>query len=97
MSTQTDRVATAARRLQILTALALEPRYTLATFVLREKLELTGFAMSNTKLAVELAFLADLELVDTGDSTVSLTEAGRDVACGLVKLPGIATPAPGAL
>lgn len=89
---------TASRRLQILTALSMRPLYRAAPRDLRQELEVTGYAMSLTKLAVECAFLADLGLVDApADGLMALTDEGLSVARGLVRLPGIGTPGPGEL
>lgn len=94
----TPDVVTPARRLQILKALALRPQYRAEPRNLRSELEVTGYAMTLTKLAVECAFLADLGLVDAPESgLLSLTDDGLSVVRGLVKLPGIGTPEPGEL
>lgn len=91
-------VITAARRLQILKALALRPQYRADPRGLRQELEVTGYPMTLTKLAVECAFLADLGLVDAPDNGIlALTDDGMSVVRGLVKLPGIGTPEPGEL
>lgn len=91
-------VISAGRRLQILRALSIRPRYCAAPRSLRDELEATGYPMTLTKLAVELAFLADLGLaVAPEDGLVSLTEDGLSVARGLIRLPGIGSPAPGDL
>lgn len=54
--------------------------------------------MTLTKLAVECAFLADLGLVDApAEGLIRLTDDGLSVVNGLIRLPGIGTPEPGAL
>lgn len=94
----TPDVVTPARRLQILKALALRAQYRAEPRNLRSELEVTGYPMTLTKLAVECAFLADLGLVDAPESgLLSLTDDGLSVVRGLVKLPGIGTPEPGEL
>jgi len=91
-------IITAARRLHILKALALRPQYRADPRGLRQELEVTGYAMTLTKLAVECAFLADLGLVDAPDNgLLALTDDGLSVARGLIHLPGIGTPEPGEL
>lgn len=96
--TAAQHVITAARRLQILKALALRAQYRAEPRGLRQELEVTGYPMTLTKLAVECAFLADLGLVDAPESgLLSLTDDGLSVVRGLVKLPGIGTPEPGEL
>lgn len=93
-----DQVVTAGRRLQILTALSLRPQYRADPRNLRQELEVVGYPMTLTKLAVECAFLADLGLVDApAEGLIRLTDDGLSVVRGLVKLPGIGTPEPGAL
>lgn len=97
MSSAQD-VISAGRRLHILRALALRPLYRADPRGLREELEVTGYPMTMTKLAVECAFLADLGLVEAPENGVfRLTDDGMSVARGLVKLPGIGTPEPGEL
>lgn len=91
-------INTAARRLQILRALALRPRYIAETRNLRQELEVTGYPMALTKLAVDCAFLADLGLLESpDDGMIALTDDGLSVAKGLIRLPGIGTPEPGEL
>lgn len=98
MNTASDAAITAGRRLQILTALSLRPQYRAEPRNLRQELEVTGYPMTLTKLAVECAFLADLGLVDAPDNgLIRLTDDGMSVARGLIRLPGIGTPEPGAL
>lgn len=98
MSTASDAVISAGRRLQILTALSLRPQYRAQPRNLRDELEVTGYPMTLTKLAVECAFLTDLGLVAAPDSGLfQLTDDGLSVARGLIKLPGIGSPEPGAL
>lgn len=97
MTAATDTI-TAGRRLQILVALSLRPQYKAEPRNLRQELEVTGYPMTLIKLAVDCAFLADLGLVDApADGLISLTDDGLSVARGLIKLPGIGTPEPGAL
>lgn len=98
MTSPADAVITAGRRLQILTALSLRPQYRADPRSLRQELEVTGYAMTLTKLAVECAFLADLGLVDApAEGLIRLTDDGLSVVNGLIRLPGIGTPEPGAL
>lgn len=89
---------TAARRLQILRALAMRPRYLAEARNLRGELEVTGYPMTLTKLMVDAAFLADLGLISApSEGIIALTDDGLSVANGLIRLPGIGTPAPGEL
>jgi hypothetical protein len=93
-----NQVVTAGRRLQILTALSLRPQYKAEPRNLRQELEDTGYPMILAKLAVECAFLANLGLLDApAEGLIRLTDEGLAVARGLIKLPGIGTPEPGAL
>lgn len=96
MTSPADAVITAGRRLQILRALAIRPQYRAEPRNLRSELEVTGYPMSLTKLAVECAFLADLGLVDApAEGLIRLTDDGLSVVNGLIRLPGIGTPEPG--
>lgn len=96
MNKTVEQVNTEHRRLQILRALALRPLYRAEPRNLRGELEATGYPMTLTKLSVECAFLADLGLVDApAEGLLALTDDGLAVARGLIKLPGIGTPAPG--
>ena len=96
--TPAEQAVSEGRRLQILRALSLRPRYRAEPRNLRTELEATGYPMTLTKLAVECTFLADLGLVDApAEGLIVLTEDGLSVARGLIKLPGIGTPEPGAL
>lgn len=96
MSSPSDAVITAGRRLQILKALAMRPQYRAEPRNLRSELEVTGYPMTLTKLAVECAFLADLGLVDApAEGLIRLTDDGLSVVNGLIRLPGIGTPEPG--
>lgn len=96
MSTASDAVITAGRRLHILKALAIRPQYRADPRSLRSELEVTGYPMTLTKLAVECAFLADLGLVDApAEGLIRLTDDGLSVVNGLIRLPGIGTPEPG--
>lgn len=98
MNNAVQEANTAARRLQILRALALRHQYRAEPRNLRQELEITGYPMTLTKLAVECAFLADLGLVDAPESGIFLlTDDGLSVAKGLIRLPGIGTPEPGEL
>ncbi len=91
-------VVTPARRLHILKTLSLRPQYRAEPRNLRQEIEVTGYPMSLSKLAVECAFLADLGLVDAPENGIlALTDDGLSVVRGLVKLPGIGTPEPGEL
>lgn len=98
MTKTVDQINSEHRRLQILRALSLRPLYRADPRNLRQELEATGYPMTLTKLSVECAFLADLGLVDApAEGLIALTDDGLSVARGLVKLPGIGTPEPGAL
>lgn len=98
MTPRADAQVVAFRRLHILNALSLRPQYRAEPRGLRHELELTGYPMTLTKLAVECAFLADLGLLEAPESgVISLTEDGLSVVRGLIRLPGIGTFAPGDL
>lgn len=97
MNKTVEQVNSEHRRLHILRALALRPQYRAEPRNLRAELEATGYPMTLTKLSVECAFLADVGLVDApAEGLLALTDDGLSVARGLIKLPGIGTPEPGA-
>lgn len=98
MNKTVEQINSEHRRLQILRSLAIRAQYRADPRNLRAELELTGYPMTLTKLSVECAFLADLGLVDApAEGLLALTDDGLSVARGLIKLPGIGTPEPGAL
>lgn len=98
MNKTVEQINSEHRRLQILRSLAIRAQYRADPRNLRAELELTGYPMTLTKLSVECAFLADLGLVDAPvEGLLALTDDGLSVARGLIKLPGIGTPEPGAL
>ncbi|MDR0233269.1 MAG: hypothetical protein LBI31_00415 [Zoogloeaceae bacterium] len=84
---------TARRRMQVLRALSLHAGHTAMPAKLRDEMEETGFPMTLTKLMLDCAFLAELELVSAPEAgKITLTADGLDVVRGLVKLPGLGTP-----
>jgi hypothetical protein len=93
MSTEEER-RTAARRMQILRALALHTGHTAMPGALHEEMANTGYPMTLTKLMLDCAFLAELGMVGSpADGKITLTADGLDVVRGLVRLPGL-SPAP---
>jgi hypothetical protein len=95
-ASDTDVALWARRRLQILVALSLRPHHLARTGSLHDELQGMGFPMTLTRFMVEVAFLADLGLVEAPDEGyVGLTDDGLAVALGHVKLPGVGHPALG--
>jgi hypothetical protein len=93
--TYQDKIA-AARRLAILLALYFAPGYTLNRAGLRDQVEKTGYVMSTDLFAAELAWLAELGLVNRLEmDAVMLTDRGADVALGKSETPGVRRPSPG--
>lgn len=87
---------TASRRLAILLALYFAPGYTLNRAVLRYQVERTGYITSVDKLVSEIAWLAEMELVESLElDVVRLTARGEDVALGRSQTPGVRRPSPG--
>lgn len=87
---------TAARRLAILLALCFAPGYTLNRAALRDQVEMTGYVTSSDKMASEVAWLAEMELVEQLElDAVRLTDRGEDVALGRSNTPGVRRPSPG--
>lgn len=84
-----------ARRLAILQALYFADGYTLGRPVLRSRVEATGYITSADKLAAELAWLAEMGLVESLElEAVRLTERGADLALGRSQIPGVRRPTP---
>lgn len=87
---------TAARRLAILLALYFAPGYTLNRAALRAQVEMTGYVTSSDKMASEVAWLAEMGLVEQLElDAVRLTDRGEDVALGRSNTPGVRRPSPG--
>lgn len=87
---------TAARRLAILLALYFATGYTLNRAVLRAHVDRTGYITSVDKMAAEIAWLAEMELVEALElEAVRLTARGEDVALGRSQTPGVRRPSPG--
>lgn len=87
---------TAARRLAALLALYFAPGYTLNRAALRNQVERTGYITSVDKMSAEIAWLAEMELVETLElEAVRLTARGEDVALGRSQTPGVRRPSPG--
>lgn len=87
---------TAARRLAILLALYFSPGYTLNRAALRAQVEMTGYVTSSDKMASEVAWLAEMGLVEQLElDAVRLTDRGEDVALGRSNTPGVRRPSPG--
>ncbi|OGB77383.1 MAG: hypothetical protein A2496_04485 [Burkholderiales bacterium RIFOXYC12_FULL_60_6] len=86
------------QRLVILLVLAQDPGYSHNEYVLREALAYMGHAISQDKLRTELAWLAEQGLVATtnpaGVVIAKLTGRGKDVATGVVVVPGVKRPEP---
>ena len=83
----------ARRRLQILLSLSIRTHHLARTGSLHDELQDIGFPMTLTRFMVEVAFLAELDLVEAPeDGFISLTDEGLAVALGHVKLPVIGSP-----
>jgi hypothetical protein len=90
-----DNIA-AARRLAMLLALYFAPGYTLGRTVLRNQVEMTGYVTSSDKMSAEIAWLAEMGLVEQLElDAVRLTDRGEDVALGRSQTPGVRRPSPG--
>jgi len=87
---------TASRRLAILMALYFANGYTLNRSALRHQIDLIGYVASLDKIAVDIAWLAEMELVEQLElDVVRLTVRGEDVALGRSQTPGVRRPSPG--
>jgi len=86
----------AARRLAILLALYFAPGYTLNRAALRAQVERTGYITGADKFNAEIAWLAEMELVESPEfDVVILTARGEDIALGRSQTPGVRRPSPG--
>lgn len=90
---------TADRRLVILRALKAAAEYRANTILLRTYCDTVGHTVSADRIAGDVAWLVEQELVkasQSGGITVAqLTERGLDVADGRTQVPGVARPRPG--
>ncbi|MDR2624950.1 MAG: hypothetical protein LBC37_01295 [Zoogloeaceae bacterium] len=89
-SSEEEEYNKARRRMQILLALSIRPDHLARPGSLLEELQGVGFPMTLTRLMVEIAFLAEMDLVDApAVGYIGLTDSGLQVALGQVKLPGV--------
>lgn len=85
-----------ARRLAMLQALYFADGYCLHRQLLRTRVEAAGYVTSGDKLAAEIAWLAEIGLVEPLElDAVRLTGRGADVALGRAQVPGVRRPYPG--
>ncbi|ROH86361.1 ArsR family transcriptional regulator [Pseudomethylobacillus aquaticus] len=86
------------RRLRILEVLDKSPGYTANQVVLNEMLAQLGHLISSDKTRVELAWLAEMTLIEllATDSlfVARLTQRGQDVATGRATVPGVSVTRP---
>lgn len=91
-----QRIAEADRRRAILVALSLSPAYTLPPRALRAQVEAVGYAVSLDLLRVDIAWLAEVGLVDPLElDHARLTDRGLDIVLGRAQVPGVRRPEPG--
>lgn len=87
------------RRLVLLRALEHAAQYRANTFLLRRYCEAVGHAVSTDRLAADLAWLKEQELLTLqtveGVDVATLTDRGVDVATGRAEVPGVQRPRPG--
>ena len=84
-----------ARRLAILMALYFSPGYTMASELLRDQVSKTGYVTSHDLLLTEIAWLAEMQLVERLEfNAVVLTARGEDIALGRSEIPGVRKPSP---
>lgn len=88
------------RRLQMLRGLAAANGYRAAATLLRKYCESVGHRTSAERFDVDLAWLAEQDLVTVADvigaRVATLTARGLDVANGAAVVPGVSRPEPGA-
>lgn len=87
------------RRLVLLKALEAAVQYRANAYLLRHFAESLGHVVSSDRIAQDLTWLAEQDLVRMeaaqGISVATLTERGLDVATGRAVVPGVKRPAPG--
>ena len=92
-------LVTEERRLQILSLLAESNAYTASVDVLHLVLGQMGLGVSHDRLATDLEWLTEQELVNLNRigavATAEVSVRGLDVARGLARVPGVARPKPG--
>lgn len=87
------------RRLVILRILASSPGYECNSSILQGELDLYGLPVSRDTLHVDLAWLAEQQLIGLSDplhtvKVATLTTRGMDVAAGRAVVPGVKRPGP---
>lgn len=91
-------IETEKRRLHILTALEDVPGYELAALFLKHRCIDHGIPTSSDQMEQALAWLEQAELVTVraaaGSMVARINARGREVALGLVRIPGILPPDP---
>lgn len=93
-----QRIVEADRRRAILAALSISAAYTLPDRALRAQVEHIGYAVSLDILRADIAWLADIGLVERAEmDDVSLTDRGLDIVLGRAQVPGVRRPEPGEL
>ena len=94
-----DQFQTQDRRLVLLRALDAADGYQANNILLQRYMTAVGHRVSADRLAGDLAWLTEMQLVKTAEGegiiVATLTERGRDVAVGNTRVPGVARPQPG--
>lgn len=94
-----DQFQTQDRRLVLLRGLENAAQYRANVFLLRRYCEAIGHTVSTDRLAADLAWLKEQDLVTLqtaqGVEVATLTERGLDVATGRAEVPGVQRPRPG--
>lgn len=86
---------TADRRLMILRALGETSGYGANVTLIQCFLDSGGHSVSSDMVASDVAWLAELGLVEVKDGAVKLTARGGDVATGRSSVPGVRKLRPG--
>ena len=94
-----DQFQTQDRRLVLLRALEAADGYQANNILLQRYMTAVGHRVSADRLAGDLAWLTEMQLVKTAEGegiiVATLTERGLDVAVGNTRVPGVARPQPG--
>lgn len=87
------------RRLRMLRTLIDQPTYTANEHYIRAEITALGHNVSRDRVRADIAWLDEQDLIISQEVSgmwlATLTARGEDVACGRVRITGVARPHPG--
>jgi hypothetical protein len=97
MNAHPKKVIEANRRLAILVALSLAPKYKLTIHDARAVVDGSGYPASMATIGADTQWLRETGLIayDVDMDVLSLTDRGLDVVNGVAEVPGVGKPGPG--